>query len=664
MGSSKDLVSTIALATFFALASSMGACGDSDSATPGGSADGADGGGGDGSTVGDGGAGDSGPAEQKALCNSEDFCFEQPLPHGYAMNAVWSAAPNDVWASAYPGAILHFDGARWTQVDLRSMPTSGANLHAIWGSSANDVWAGGYEYAGDQRELLFHYDGKAWTLNKTFPSGSPDFHHLNRIWGSGPSDVWAIGDTGTHIHWDGASWSTRTAFTNARLAAISGTSSNDVWVMPENYAGNATVWHFDGATWSSSAVGATPATAVPTALWASAPNDAWLAGIDYGVGDGAASMRHFDGQTWTSTSLPASIRSLWGSGPKDVWGAGAAGVVHYDGTSWTMVPADGAPRSLHGIWGSAANDVWAVDFSSTFLHFDGTKWSSPAPAAVQAMSSWAFESVWAAPTNDVWAVGIESGFDASGLSRVLRGVIARRTARGWERADVAAAAQLHAVHGFADNDVWSVGANGTALHYDGASWASVSSGTTATLSSVWSRAPNDAWAVGYDEADGGARTPVTIHFDGTSWSAIPIAAEAGGLQSVWGAGADDVWAANGTSLWHYQGSSWTMVPDVKADAFGSSVVWGLGPNDVWAGLWHYDGAAWTLRPSEPHVGLVASWGRSANDVWWLDSMGNVLHFDGAQARYVSTVGTAGSLTGAGNDMWLVGSGGAILHKAL
>ncbi|MDB5212242.1 MAG: hypothetical protein JWO86_169 [Myxococcaceae bacterium] len=88
---------------------------------------------------------------------------------------------------------------------------------------------------------------------------------------------------------------------------------------------------------------------------------------------------------------------------------------------------------------------------------------------------------------------------------------------------------LESVFGFAANDIYAAGENGTILHYDGASWTKGAMTTGALLAKVWGRAPNDVYAVGVlAEAARG----VLMHNDGKGW--IEEREFDDGLTAVWG----------------------------------------------------------------------------------------------------------------------------------
>ena len=73
--------------------------------------------------------------------------WDNPLPRGNALNAVWGAGPADVFAVGDYGTILHYDGTAWKKM------TSGTTnrLWGVWGSSSQDVFA-----VGDLGTILQH----------------------------------------------------------------------------------------------------------------------------------------------------------------------------------------------------------------------------------------------------------------------------------------------------------------------------------------------------------------------------------------------------------------------------------------------------------------------------------------------------------------------------
>ena len=81
--------------------------------------------------------------DRHALASEEDcgWTWQNPLPQGNDLNAIWGSSADDIFAVGDYGTILHHDGIKWRVVD--SLTTS--TLIGIWGSSSSDVFAVGLE---------------------------------------------------------------------------------------------------------------------------------------------------------------------------------------------------------------------------------------------------------------------------------------------------------------------------------------------------------------------------------------------------------------------------------------------------------------------------------------------------------------------------------------
>lgn len=84
----------------------------------------------------------------------------------YGIDAVSST---NVWAVGYDlnanqAAIEHFNGSSWTRVFVSGVTDQPASqLFAIDGTSGSDIWAGGHVENQVQSSLMLHYDGAKWT---------------------------------------------------------------------------------------------------------------------------------------------------------------------------------------------------------------------------------------------------------------------------------------------------------------------------------------------------------------------------------------------------------------------------------------------------------------------------------------------------------------------
>ncbi len=174
-----------------------------------------------------------------SVCESDGWCWYNPLPSGAWWQTVAGAGRTDLWIGGQVSTVLHFDGGRWTSL---SSPLSAIN--GVWAASENDVWFGGI--IGDMTPGqafaagIAHWDGVSLTLTAQFPGDI-----INDVWGSGPNDVYAVGTGYTTWHWDGSAWTALPGVPGGQL--ITGSGPNDVWLAPAVGSG---LLHFDGTTWS------------------------------------------------------------------------------------------------------------------------------------------------------------------------------------------------------------------------------------------------------------------------------------------------------------------------------------------------------------------------------------------------------------------------------
>jgi hypothetical protein len=304
-----------------------------------------------------------------------------------------------------------------------------------------------------------------------------------------------------------------------------------------------------------------------------------------------------------SVAAPASrvneqLSDVSTASPTDAWAVGdsvAAGVEHtlirhWDGSSWTTVPSPspGAGSGLEGVSAVSSMDVWAVgnqyddvgQYSTLIEHWDGATWTvvpSPSPHSYNGVSL--IDVVGVSPS-DAWAVGVVSSpyidfhivlvhWDGTEWTKVPM------TSSGGARSS----ASLYSVSASSSSDVWVVGQYRSerslplqplAEHWDGKSWTVVplapgsGDGSLAGVSAV---SPTDAWAVGdLIRKPGTQSRPVVAHWNGSSWTTVRMRGTgvAGWLWQVSGVSSTDAWAIGNqrgrTLIMHWDGSSWIRVP--------------------------------------------------------------------------------------------------------
>lgn len=227
---------------------------------------------------------------------------------------------------------------------------------------------------------------------------------------------------------------------------------------------------------------------------------------------------------------------------------------------------------------------------------------------------------------------------------------------------------LKAIWGTRPDDIWAVGDNGTALHWNGAGWRDTPTNVTTTLTGVWASAPNDAWTVGMTP-DGDQSL---LHWDGARWTPVILPSRnRAALRAIWGSGPGDVWAigtptAPEVPVWHWDGIQWRpeFTPGPRPTNLSAL---GGGPDDLWVigqnvTLFHRTMNMWSAVQPPRTAPVGASLCVASDRALWTTSATNVIY------RYVDPVWTPytlRSMTAArglwcdGAIVWAVGDGGQI-----
>ena len=389
------------------------------------------------------------------------------------------------------------------------------------------------------------------------------------------TDVWAAGGSAYRAvspdfsgtaeiqRWNGGGWEqslvvapagTPNVFTVQRLA---GSSASDVWALDSL----GTSYHFDGTAWSTLPTGA-PFTALD--LWAGIAGSAVVVGRQ-------GEIREFVDGAWRreTQGTPASINSISGTGPGDIWFGG------------DVIPP-------------------ATPLVPSLLHWDGARVAEvELPATATPIAT-----VWAAAPGLVW-VGGQDGF------------LARRLGGTWQ-AFAVTANTVQRLWGPTANDAWMFDGAGAVFHWDGSTWSPV----TVPLSGVHDihgTSPDDVWIVG----SGGV-----VHWDGAAWSPVPLDDTAISSVRVWATAPDDVWIRTvtiftTTEIRHFDGSSFSIVPMGPFEEISIGDIWSPGPGQLYVGgerVLHLDDGAWELfGPQLHHV-----WGVAGDSLWGGDFGGTIM----------------------------------------
>jgi hypothetical protein len=359
--------------------------------------------------------------------------------------------------------------------------------------------------------------------------------------------------------------------------------------------GEDTVLQFDGNAWEL----ANPKT-VPDVFSHEGPIDVWSASIGDMFVLGREIVVEYDGADWTE--LPAfpegdpgdpdkTLRSVWGRTGSDVYAAGAQhGVLWYDGSDWASVGGD----RFNALWGAAGDALFAVDteidyaYGGEFDSWPTDKWtvgmvfsySGSVWSQTRSVTDTEFKSVWGSSETDLWIVGAATEFEAvdnGGPFPEFLGTYNPRVFRMndgmWSGAYTPDSdGILNDIWGSSDTNIYAVGSEGLAVHFDGAGWTEMTSGAAVGLLAVWGSAESDVFAVGVDGT--------ILCCDGQTWTAME-SGTAETLFDIWGSSAGDVFAVglNGTIV-HYDGKVWRpMTTPTVNDLFG---IWGSAADDIFA----------------------------------------------------------------------------------
>lgn len=292
------------------------------------------------------------------------------------------------------------------------------------------------------------------------------------------------------------------------------------------------------------------------------------------------------------------ITDVSGNGPDDIWVVTDGGyALHFDGEEWTAEKVGDLP--LRAVWAVAPDFVLAVS---------GTLWTEDPPAGDEEAviyrydgASWhvELESPGVALTG-VWGTG--PGFAlACGYRSSEQGVVFGIDGEEWT--EVAEGFDpLVAIHGSSATDVWMVGSDSSAYHFDGDGWTEEQLiYSDSIFTAVWSAGPNAAYAVG----DHGR---VNFH-DGLGWNLIEPTTSMSGddLKDVWGFGPEDVFVLGYDTYTVDGGPGWS--------------------------LFHWDGPEWAFLGIIGDMFPIALWGSSAADLY-IATDGELVHYDGTDFEVV------------------------------
>jgi hypothetical protein len=415
---------------------------------------------------------------------------------------------------------------------------------------------------------VLHYNGSTWAELGNLTDG------VVRISASSTSNIYAATSTGPLAQWTGSTWTTLNdaALAGVKFEFLDANAPNDVWAAGHLLAtpGTGVIAHYNGSAWTTwKNAGETY-----NNIASSAPNDAWVAGVD-GI------MRHWDGVAWSrSTNIGASPSGLAAiSGFISLSGTEVLAVstqrlaYRYRGQAYGIYKALG-PNPFDAtqntaMFGTAANDQYVVNVKGEVWRFDGNNWANP----------------YTVPSGPI---------------------------------------PTKAIHGISKDEIWVGADDGTVHHWNGAQWSTETAATT-VIRKIWVAATNDVWAF---------TDSLAFHREGAMWKSYALGGAT--ILSVSGTAPNDIWVVEGGTphkLWHWAGSAWTEEIVTTADtpilavmAISSTDVHVTGENGR---MNHFNGSEWTQQTVTPLAELTMLAATGPHDVI-AASQRDLFHYNGQE----------------------------------
>ena len=191
-----------------------------------------------------------GPVLHTPRCLQNDWCWDGPSFVGgdlYAIDGTRDA--KSIWAVGELGSAFRYCGGKWLPIDTGTGVED--HLYDVFSPTVN------FAVAVGEHGTMIVWDGATWKR-----VDMPTDKTLRAVWGASPSDIWIgcdlSGDSMADnlFHFDGSSI-TDTAATGTAVESIRGRSNNDVYAV-----GGADLWpytvHYDGKKWTQTLLNADP----------------------------------------------------------------------------------------------------------------------------------------------------------------------------------------------------------------------------------------------------------------------------------------------------------------------------------------------------------------------------------------------------------------------
>jgi hypothetical protein len=587
-------------------------------------------------------------------CNSDGWCWEDPLPLGGEFRVIHGSDPTNVWAVSY-SVVLQFDGTNWIFHEEAREPT------AVWAFSKSDVWVG-------TNTGVRHWNGQTWDRNDLSP------RWIVALWGAAPNDLWAVawgggpGDGKVEFrHWNGQAW---TAMEQPSLAGLqnlrfrmTGTSTSDVWVLASDPSstlptdpGRSFALHWDGSAWTNRSLGLDQGSMWADSL-AISSSEVWVAGRRFSSSwETIPSLFRWDGAAWSDVAAPQEAHAL-------AWISQSAGnlvLTDEKGMQYRLLGDLWEPMGVLGvesaIWSAGRwprdEPEWVA--AGSLLRRANGAWVRYLPKPSVFGESW----TWPDAPGSVWGLGKEIW-----LAYLNQPEIHHFDGQGWSEALDVGDHHSAEVAGASASEVWALAMpSGTGRNdlwgFNEAGWSialenECSGYLPLCVRGLVATGPGQLWAVVAGLSGGLVRRESpSIDYPQGRWVRSTGAESYTDLQGTY---PGNVWATSGDASALWNGTDW--VP-VAMPFVGKLPRFSRGPSTqslVYEGsygtnVYRWDGNQWLKEPIT--VAGNRTWGAfsSGKQHWICQDTHTVQHFDGQSWSSTTTPGYCDALWGTTDGM--------------
>ncbi len=482
------------------------------------------------------------------------------------------------------GALFHYDGTVWE----RMTSPAPVPIHALWGLDRPQLFAVGW------MGLILRFDGQTWHQQRGCLvdaagkySADPENTPLFDIDGRPDGQAWAVGDRGTVLHFDGASWAEEASGSRVHLRSV--LCLSDGRVMAAGGDGTVLLRAPEG-TWAAEdcPIGSNFVSALEL------EDGVLLAGGRYFVdangfrGDlvlwkDGSFQKLFDGAAFRRFRRIARVKA-------GVLTVGDGGQLHLiqdgrieridSGTTHDLlgaIPLPGDEAMVVGDFGTVlvgddkaletfapavatgeAPSRWRRMVSGTDRQLWGI-WTDPATGTAHACGEEGTVLIedrgqWTAlpPVNDLGIHALARAPDGGLLAAGQLGEIHHFDGTTWRKHfDLLMDVTILSLEAH-DGQVFASGDEGLALHWTGGDWTRMPSGTKSALYGMWGMDAEHLLAVG----DFG----LILRWNGQRWDTFNAGTEHF-LFDVWGRSLSDIYVVglSGT-IGHFDGTRWRLTP--------------------------------------------------------------------------------------------------------